>query len=692
MRQAKGKDDVGTRRARKAKAAQDREARRSAAALATEVDRLTREFTRIQTLHRGEVLPARPPVAPANEVNERAIHARHRKDALAGIARSDRAHREAAKARAKAQAELEIAATAHRLAAEQEQEQARLDVAWAQLLNNKPDAVLGALRSSFENNETPATALAARGDQVALAVLAPDPTTVPSQRPVNTDGSSTELRTLSAAEHAAIYRELLCGQLLLALRQTFAAAPGLASAQVVVVRSSGADSYGRPTVDCLLAGRFTRHAFDGVRWSDTDASRILTDTSTDLLTSPGGKSPRLEPIDLAGRPSLAAFVARVDVEALTSPRPPAPTRARTHRHPGPARTATSRAAATWPDLGRARGAGAEWLGARSRAQRGALVGVLIFVLLGVVGTLADPDTSTTIDSGGQATSGSVTSTTAEQLSAPPTTAARVADGVPTGGDDTTVVRVIDGDTFEMAGGARVRLIGVDTPETVEPGTPVQCFGPEATRYTNEIIPPRTRVRLIYDVARTDGFGRTLAYVYKLDDGLFVNRAVARNGFALQYTVAPNVAHAEEFRLAVAQARDANLGLWRTCQSTTTAAPSTTALRATTTVQAPAAPTTRATVAAATPCTASVSNASPTRNATVTVYVSSEHPASAASATAHYKTTETTNRSTTDSAGAASIAFRISSATRGLPGRHRRDRGRDLALPDQLHPRRLTGGS
>jgi hypothetical protein len=93
MRQAKRKDDVGTRRARKAKAAQDREARRSAAAVATEADRLTKEFTRIRTLHRGEVPPAQPPVAPANEVNERAIHARHRKDALAGIARSDRAHR-----------------------------------------------------------------------------------------------------------------------------------------------------------------------------------------------------------------------------------------------------------------------------------------------------------------------------------------------------------------------------------------------------------------------------------------------------------------------------------------------------------------------------------------------------------------------------------------------------------------------
>lgn len=227
-----------------------------------------------------------------------------------------------------------------------------------------------------------------------------------------------------------------------------------------------------------------------------------------------------------------------------------------------------------------------------------------------------------------------------------------------------MVRVIDGDTIEITGGTRVRLIGVDTPETVEPGTTVQCFGPEATRYANEIVPPGTRVRLVYDVARTDGFGRTLAYVYKLDDGLFVNRAVARNGFALQSTVAPNVAHAEEFRLAVAEARDANLGLWRSCQSTTTAAPPTTAPRTATTVPVAVAPTTRPTVAAATPCTATVSNASPTRNATVTVRITSDYPSSSASATAYYRTTDTTNESTTDSSGAASIAFRISTATPG----------------------------
>lgn len=179
--------------------------------------------------------------------------------------------------------------------------------------------------------------------------------------------------------------------------------------------------------------------------------------------------------------------------------------------------------------------------------------------------------------------------------APTTSTTRVPAGVPAEGDDSSVVRVIDGDTIEVAGGTRVRLIGVDTPETVDPSRPVECFGPEATRYANELMPPGTKVRLVYDVQRRDSFGRTLAYVYKLSDGLFVNLAIARNGFAQQDTVPPNVDHAEEFRVAAASARTAGLGLWNACL-----APATTV---TTAAPVTAAPTTRATVARLVPTTA-----------------------------------------------------------------------------------------
>ena len=165
--------------------------------------------------------------------------------------------------------------------------------------------------------------------------------------------------------------------------------------------------------------------------------------------------------------------------------------------------------------------------------------------------------------------------TAERQPEPPApasivTTTTVPPGVPATGDDTTIDRVIDGDTVQVSGGVRVRLIGIDAPETSDPAASVGCFGPEATRYLNELIPVGTRVRLAYDVERLDQYGRTLAYVYKLSDGVFVNQAVARNGFANQLTVAPNVRQAETFRLAVADARAANLGMWRACQPTTTA--------------------------------------------------------------------------------------------------------------------------
>ena len=643
--------------------------RRADAALAAEAQRLNEAFTRIRNLHRSDVPPAVAPTAVAGVVNERAIRAKHRKAALAGIPRTDRSRRAAAKAQAKAPAEQEIAAARLRMAGERDAAQARLDAAWAELLANEPTAVLHALRQSYEDNDTPAAAVAVRGDEVALAVLVPDPTTIPPKLPV-TDAGRMALRPLTAAERDAYYRELVCGHLLAAVRQTFAAAPGIGAVRAVAMRSAGPDAYGRPTADCLLAAQLTRSAFEGVRWADADASRIVLDASIGLLTNPGPDSARLEPIDLASRPSLAAFVAKVDLAQLASPSRPKPAHTRGAKRPADRPSPAGRPT-SWPDLARARDAGAEWFGARSRATRGALIAVVAFILLGVIGALAGPEPTTTIDSGGRSPGASRPPAepvgdgagTILPTSSPPVTA-RVAEGVPAGGEDTTVVRVIDGDTLEVTGGTRVRLIGVDTPETVEPGTPVQCFGPEATRYANEIVPPGTRVRLIYDVARTDGFRRTLAYVYKLDDGLFVNRAIARNGFALQLTVPPNVAHAEEFRLAVAEARDANLGLWRSCQSTMTAAPPTTAARTATTPPSVVAPTTRPTVAAATPCTATVSNPSPTRNSTVTVRISSDYPSSSASATAHYKTTVTTNESTTDSAGAASIAFRISSATPG----------------------------
>jgi len=213
------------------------------------------------------------------------------------------------------------------------------------------------------------------------------------------------------------------------------------------------------------------------------------------------------------------------------------------------------------------------------------------IVFAAVVVLAAPFTSDAQQTAGPGTTSSVEAAREVTTRVPATVTTSGAPSRLAAGDDVDVVRVIDGDTIVVSGDVRVRLIGVDTPETVDPSRPVECFGPESSRYLHELLPVGTTIRLVYDVERLDRYGRTLAYVYKLTDGVFVNLAVARNGFAVQLTVPPNVAHAEEFRVAVAQARVASLGRWRDCQPTsTTPAPITVAPTV-----PPAAPTTRATV-------------------------------------------------------------------------------------------------
>ena len=84
-----------------------------------------------------------------------------------------------------------------------------------------------------------------------------------------------------------------------------------------------------------------------------------------------------------------------------------------------------------------------------------------------------------------------------------------------------------------------------------------------------MLPVDQRVRLVYDVDRLDTFGRTLAYVYSLPDGRFVNLTLARDGFAVQATFPPNVGHVEELTRAVAEARNAGRGLWSACPAPAT---------------------------------------------------------------------------------------------------------------------------
>lgn len=131
----------------------------------------------------------------------------------------------------------------------------------------------------------------------------------------------------------------------------------------------------------------------------------------------------------------------------------------------------------------------------------------------------------------------------------------------------TVRRVVDGDTIiVLRDGAeeRVRLLGIDTPESVQPDSPVECFGPEASARTGELLSGRS-VWLESDPTQdaVDRFGRTLAYVW-LDETTLVNRVLVAEGYAHEYTYGAPGVHEAALRAAEDDAREGGLGLWGQC--------------------------------------------------------------------------------------------------------------------------------
>lgn len=135
-------------------------------------------------------------------------------------------------------------------------------------------------------------------------------------------------------------------------------------------------------------------------------------------------------------------------------------------------------------------------------------------------------------------------------------------------DIAIVKRVVDGDTVVLSFSGdddTVRLIGIDTPETVKPNSPVECFGPEAAERTKFLLPPETKVRVERDIEARDRYGRLLAYLRRVDDGLFINESLITEGFATPLRIEPNVAYSDSFARAAEDARARRLGLWAVCQ-------------------------------------------------------------------------------------------------------------------------------
>lgn len=128
-----------------------------------------------------------------------------------------------------------------------------------------------------------------------------------------------------------------------------------------------------------------------------------------------------------------------------------------------------------------------------------------------------------------------------------------------------VTSVVDGDTIKVSEIGTIRLIGVDTPETVDPRKEIQCFGIEASNKTKELL-NGYRVRLEIDSSQgtQDKYGRTLAYVFR-EDGLFINLELIKQGYAYEYTYSIPYKYQKDFKNAQQNAKSLNIGLWSSCK-------------------------------------------------------------------------------------------------------------------------------
>ena len=130
-----------------------------------------------------------------------------------------------------------------------------------------------------------------------------------------------------------------------------------------------------------------------------------------------------------------------------------------------------------------------------------------------------------------------------------------------------VERVVDGDTIVVdinGNQERVRLLGIDTPESVAVNRPEQCFGRESASYLTSLLPKGTGVTLVRDIESRDQYDRLLAYVVRSSDQLFVNLDLLERGYAGVMIYEPNSFHRELFEAAENDAFRAGIGLWGVC--------------------------------------------------------------------------------------------------------------------------------
>lgn len=188
----------------------------------------------------------------------------------------------------------------------------------------------------------------------------------------------------------------------------------------------------------------------------------------------------------------------------------------------------------------------------SRKKTGIICGALVILFFILIGVTAPPS---------EIKIASSSTTATPSITSQETTNAPIKNPTPSpkhNGVLVKVVNVVDGDTIKVETGETVRYIGIDTPETVHPDKPVQCYGKEASNKNTELVEGKV-VELEKDVSEKDKYGRLLRYIW-LDDVL-INEVLVREGYAQSSTYPPDVKYQDRIVEAQRQAREVQKGLW-----------------------------------------------------------------------------------------------------------------------------------
>ena len=316
---------VGANKRRKARTASGSSQRRSAPAAyqrqrvgavkASQASGIAAVLRTITDLHRRPVNGAvRPVAAECPPIDESAIRKRQLKTARKGIGIWKRPERKNAARQAAIGADADIAAARTAREAQRRQVQARLDEQWRKLLANDPVVVLAALKDAFKENATHARAVTVNASELTLVVFVAGTEIVPERLPATTEAGNLSLRKMTQSQSAGFYTTAVCGQVLAAVRQALAAAPGLDSVRAAAARVGAIDVYGKSRSECLAAATFTRAELDKVDWTNAASPAIFDQCAHHVTVTMTDRVKHLEPIDLTGQPALAALIAAIDIE------------------------------------------------------------------------------------------------------------------------------------------------------------------------------------------------------------------------------------------------------------------------------------------------------------------------------------------------------------------------------------------